>query len=198
MFYLTCCSTCSIMAGVIGLEPTCIQLPFQQLRRQRGYTPMINCLNCNKETNNPKFCSRSCSATYTNKHYPKKKTKKICTWCTESVISWRHSHCHKHLLEYKEGKYSALTIGEYRNKQSVKGKHPSWIHAHVRQFARSWLKELVNQPCRHCGYDKHIELAHIKNVASFPDSALLREVNSIDNVLPLCPNCHWEFDNLPR
>ena len=25
------------------------------------------CLNCGKETTNPKFCSRSCSATFNNK-----------------------------------------------------------------------------------------------------------------------------------
>jgi len=27
----------------------------------------MNCLNCNKETTNPKFCSKSCSASYNNK-----------------------------------------------------------------------------------------------------------------------------------
>ena len=52
--------------------------------------------------------------------------------------------------------------------------------------------------CANCGYDKHVELAHIKAVADFDDDTLLSVVNSPDNVLSLCPNCHWEFDNLPR
>ena len=33
---------------------------------------------------------------------------------------------------------------------------------------------------------------------NYDDSALLGEVNSEDNAIQLCPNCHWEFDNLPR
>jgi len=31
-----------ILVGKVGVEPTCVQLPFQQLRRQRGYLPMYN------------------------------------------------------------------------------------------------------------------------------------------------------------
>lgn len=159
---------------------------------------MINCKNCGKETSNPQFCSRSCSATYTNKLFPKRKTTKSCIVCGDPVLSYRHSRCEKHWNEYKDSRWKNRTIGEYRNKTSVVGKHPSWVHAHVRQFARSWLKSMTDLPCAHCGYDKHVELAHIKDVVSFPDDALLSEVNSPDNVIQLCPNCHWEFDNLPR
>jgi len=32
----------------------------------------MECLNCKKETNNPKFCSRSCSATRNNSLHPKR------------------------------------------------------------------------------------------------------------------------------
>ena len=158
----------------------------------------MNCLNCNKETNNPKFCSKSCSAIYTNKAYPKRKTKRTCIVCGDSVQTYRDSRCQVCKEEHKLNHYRNKTVGEYREKLSVKGKHPSWCHSHVRAFARSWLKHLTQQPCRHCGYDKHVELAHIKDVASFPDDALLGEINAEGNVIPLCPNCHWEFDNLPR
>ena len=88
-----------------------------------------------------------------------------------------------------------MTIGEYRKKNSVKGKHPSWIHSHVRQFNRSWNKHLTEKPCDVCGYDKHVELCHIIPVSSFPDDALLGEFNSDDNNRVLCRNHHWEFDN---
>lgn len=50
--------------------------------------------------------------------------------------------------------------------------------------------------CNSCGYDKHYEVCHIKAVSDFPDEALVEEINSIDNLMALCPNCHWEFDNL--
>jgi DNA-directed RNA polymerase subunit M/transcription elongation factor TFIIS len=50
--------------------------------------------------------------------------------------------------------------------------------------------------CTKCGYDKHYEVAHIKSVADFPSTALVSTINSIDNLIALCPNCHWEHDNL--
>lgn len=157
-----------------------------------------NCLYCKKSTSNPKYCSKSCSAIHTNTIYPKKRTKKVCMDCQSPVSTYRNSRCDFHLEEYKRDKFKNLTVGEYRNKQSILGKHPSWIHSHVRNFARSWLKHLQNESCRYCSYSKHVELAHVKGISSFPDSATLGEINSEENVIPLCPNCHWEFDNLPR
>ena len=156
---------------------------------------MTLCGNCGKETNNPKYCSSRCAAIKTNQIYPKRKTKKVCLVCSKPVSSWRKSRCDYHTEEYKRNKYQQLTLGEYRNKLSVLGKHPSWVHAHIRNFARSWLKDMRQAPCEECGYTKHVELAHIKDVSSFPDSALLSEVNSRENVRSLCPNCHWEFDH---
>lgn len=161
---------------------------------------MKNCLHCNKETKNPKYCSKKCANTHNNTLFPKRQTKKRCVVCNDPVKSWRNNRCEQHTKEYKNfmERYKNKTLGEYRNLNSVKGKHPSWVHAHIRQFARSWFKHLVKLPCAHCGYDKHVELAHIKEISSFQDSALISEVNSPDNIIQLCPNCHWEFDNLPR
>lgn len=131
---------------------------------------------------------------------------------TERVREWRQKNKKKcpfcDSLIYKESKTCVQcspradmghkTLGEYRNLESVKGKHPSWVYAHVRGMARSKFKKLLSLPCAHCGYSKHVELAHVKPLSSFPDSALLSEINSEENVIQLCPNCHWEFDNLPR
>lgn len=50
--------------------------------------------------------------------------------------------------------------------------------------------------CRNCDYKKHVELAHIKPVHSFPKTAKLIEVNATKNLMWLCPNCHWEYDHL--
>ena len=155
------------------------------------------CLNpkCTNQTTNPKYCSRSCAAQHTNILYPKKKTKKKCIVCNDSVKSYRHSRCEKHHLEYQEQKYQNRTVGEYRNMLSLKGKHPSWAHSHIRLFNRSWNKDLIQLPCAKCGYSKHVELCHIKDVASFSDDALLKDINSKENVIQLCRNCHWELNN---
>ncbi len=53
---------------------------------------------------------------------------------------------------------------------------------------------LVKQ-CKVCQYSHHVELAHRKSVSSFPDTATLGEINAPVNLVYLCPNHHWEYDN---
>lgn len=172
---------------------------------------LVNCTQCNKlfdkqsseikRTTNH-FCSRSCAATSNNKGKQKNKPKELT--CKSCSISYRRigkhrseSFCVTCAEAYSERSnwYKQLTIGEYRNKLSVKDKHRSWIHAHIRSFNRSWNKELTLKGCQQCGYDKHVELAHIKAISAFGDDAKLSEVNSPTNILSLCPTHHWEFDN---
>ena len=162
---------------------------------------MKKCFNpkCSELTSNPKYCSRSCSAKHNNVIYPKRKTKKLCIVCNQPVKSYRQNRCkihHNEYMKYKsEEMYQEKTIGEYRNLKSVKGKHPSWIHSHIRLFNRRWNKHLTELPCAKCGYSHHVELCHIKAVSSFNDTELLSTINHPDNNVQLCRNCHWELDN---
>lgn len=158
----------------------------------------MTCLQCSVETNNPKFCSRSCAAKWTNTHTPKRKTKRKCVDCQNPVPTWRKTRCAVCQELYEGNLYKNKTLAEYYNLPSVVGKPASWKASHVRHFARVWLKHLTLLPCRHCSYDKHVELCHIKAVNEFPLTAKLSEVHAESNVIQLCPNCHWEFDNLPR
>lgn len=158
----------------------------------------MQCHLCKKETTNPRFCSRSCAAKLTNKESPKRKLNRVCTKCENLVKSHRHSLCSIHFEEYIDRFKRDKTIGEYRNKLSIKGKHVSWMHSRIRAFARSWLRDIAKLPCAKCGYSLHVELAHIKAVSDYDDNAKISEVNDISNVIQLCRNCHWGFDNLPR
>ena len=158
----------------------------------------MNCVNCGIETNNPKFCSRSCSSSHNNSMCPKRRTNKICVIenCNNSVSSHKSTLCYNHYAERKERlDCKNKTLGFYKEKLSLVGKHKSWQFSHIRSLCRSWLKHLTKLPCYNCGYKKHVELCHIKPITSFPDTALLSEVNSEKNVIQLCRNCHWEFDN---
>lgn len=49
--------------------------------------------------------------------------------------------------------------------------------------------------CAICGYTNHVEIAHIKAVSDFTDDSLLTDINNIENLIALCPNHHWEYDN---
>ena len=84
----------------------------------------------------------------------------------------------------------SITIRELE----IKG-HATAKYAKIRSHAR-WLAARHNllKSCQKCGYSKHVEVAHIKAIKDFADTATLAEVNSFDNLLILCPNCHWEFD----
>ena len=53
----------------------------------------------------------------------------------------------------------------------------------------------VEHKCAVCGYNKHIEVAHIKAVADFEENTKIKEINSITNLIGLCPNHHWEYDH---
>ena len=44
--------------------------------------------------------------------------------------------------------------------------------------------------CFVCGYNNHVEIAHIKAVSDFDKEAELSEINNINNLVALCPNHH--------
>ena len=50
--------------------------------------------------------------------------------------------------------------------------------------------------CKLCNYEKHVEICHRKSVSDFSDETTVSEINHIDNLVALCPNHHWELDNL--
>lgn len=74
------------------------------------------------------------------------------------------------------------------NYQSARGS----IRRHAQNIFEKSVKE---KKCAVCGYDKHYEVAHIKAVADFDDTILISEINDINNLIALCPNHHWEYDN---
>ena len=82
----------------------------------------------------------------------------------------------KELLEKKGTRHGARTA----------------IANHARKL---YMSSSLPKRCAICGYDKHVDVAHIRRVSSFPDEALIGEINSIINLMPLCPTHHWEFDN---
>lgn len=66
----------------------------------------------------------------------------------------------------------------------------------IRKLAQKiYLANVKTPKCSICGYSHHVEVAHIKAVSEFDDNTLISEINSIDNLIGLCPNHHWEYDN---
>ncbi len=145
---------------------------------------MTICLTCKKETKNKKFCSNSCAATFNNTLHPRREKQGACSACGK-IIKTNRKFCRpcyelKHPL--------------WKKTEEMKNKSKN-IRVTARRTALLVKKAGVNQTCVVCGYNKHIEVCHIKPVSEFGADATFSEINALDNLVLLCPNCHWEFDH---
>lgn len=167
-----------------------------------------NCLNCNKQFPSykhynkwSKFCSYNCkniSIAKTRKKRPIKhivNDKRIRNWCFcgEIITGYKVINCKKCNKIIKRNNILDKTLDLFRNEKSVQPKHK---YQKIRNIAKKIIEELKwEKICAMCKYSKHVELAHIKSISSFPDSATIREINSLNNLIYLCPTHHWELDN---
>lgn len=161
---------------------------------------MSNCIECQVKLcgkYQKKFCGRSCAATFNNRIIPKRKAfiqKCKSENCLETIkISDGRIYCSKCIQNKKHLR------GKNRNESSIEEmikRSGSNSYDQIRTHAL-WLyrKERKNSKCKNCGYNKHVELCHIKSIASFSKKSLLKEVNAKENICFLCPNCHWELDH---
>lgn len=124
------------------------------------------------------FCSHSCSATFNNRLREIK----------DKVIKVKEIKPKKEKFDF----ILNLSKKDLINKHGVYYKFRAIIRKHAHYV---FNKHHEHQECKVCGYDAHIEVCHIKSVSSFSDETLIKEINSIDNLVGLCPNHHWEFDN---
>lgn len=162
----------------------------------------MNCLECNKIIESKpgkKFCSRSCAATYNNKLHPKKKLSNKCKTCGCLILSTR-SYCNKCIntppLTHGGPRKAKLQCSDNYTIEEVVLRTGSNRYDRVRANARIKYKDELSKPrCEKCSYNKHVELCHIKPISSFPKNTTLDEVNARNNIMLLCPNCHWEYDN---
>jgi hypothetical protein len=149
---------------------------------------MAACLGCGCDTNNPKFCSRSCAARFNNVLVPKRRPEGRCAVC-ECTVPRRNKYCAKHRPNKpldRSQPICAIADGS---------DHPACRHARLRQDARRMYLAAFPYRCTRCGYDKHIEVCHKRRLTSFPLETPISVVNSLSNLVGLCPNCHWEFDH---
>lgn len=145
------------------------------------------CLHCNVETTNPRFCSRKCSAIYNNHKNPKRLKEHSCKKC-RCPITCKRLYC----FDCSPNRCR----GDITLEQAIyKHHHKSSAFALIRNRARRKGMKIGMTFCAYCGYDKHVEIAHIKPIHQFPLTALISEINHHRNIIALCPNHHWEYDN---
>ena len=169
---------------------------------------IITCENCKNEFDKPNwqvkksvhnFCSRKCACAAATKirwkdHVSPYKNH-FCIKCN-SPRGWRNKSglCNDCLGKSLIEKSKTITVGEIKLKHK-KRKNSRWYSAEIRAFNKGWNTDLTKIPCQKCGYSNHTEMCHIKAIKDFKDHATLGEINNPKNLVILCPNCHWEFDN---
>lgn len=153
----------------------------------------LKCCHCNKafkrkpsEIKRSKnlFCSQSCAAIFNNGKFPKRiKKEKI-----------------KKIRFKEDDKQRKVPVSEIDNitKEELFIKRTTWQSARstIQKHARNRLiVSGIKQECKLCGYSNHVECCHIYPVSMFLPTDTVDKINSLDNLIYLCPNHHWEFDN---
>ncbi len=149
---------------------------------------MTECPVCGRKTRNAKFCSRSCSAKLNNVLTPKRRPGGKCCICQKPIAKsdrYCGEHKPKHYRQRREPLQAFLSAVPQKN----------WRDANVRRDARQTYLAARPYRCVNCGYSKRIDVCHRRPLASFPQETPLEVVNALDNLVGLCPNCHWEFDH---
>ena len=155
---------------------------------------MHQCANpkCNNLTENPKFCSRSCAAIINNKVPKRKARMHQCKVCGIKLPG-RRILCDAHNPQVVD--WSKVTLREASYTPND-GYGNSNRYTKVRDNAQYVYKRSDRfKCCEKCSYDKHYHICHIKSVHLFDLDTPISVINSLDNLIALCPNCHWELDN---
>lgn len=159
------------------------------------------CKNCNQKTKNPKFCSKSCSTSYNSKSENGRKNgrtevAKFCKICSTKIKidSGGTDKCRncRDKIKTKTGDY----VSRYEVTKEMISTNDTQKYRRIRDFARRIAKSHGKlKECKICKYSIHVECAHIKPINEFSDDDKLCEINNPDNLIGLCPNHHWEFEN---
>lgn len=158
----------------------------------------MNCQNekCKSDfepkTYNQKYCCIKCSLAQNQRRF-RKRNAKPCPLCN-ALIKGTSKLCVKCTRQKEQYINQNMTLKEYMSLSSYRG-HPSWLYNKIRALARYLYSDLQKKPCLRCKYSKHVQICHIKPIPSFSDNTQIKVINSPENIIQLCPNCHWELDN---
>jgi hypothetical protein len=166
--------------------------------------PDYKCEKCEKVYDasyvNQRFCSKSCSNAGVHR-----RTKRInyCSGdgCTNAVEYYTNKFCkqckEKRAHVARNSSRGVLlenqTIEQASSKRAGGANHYDNIRWASRQKMLIQIKNGCG--CVSCGWLHHVHVCHIKAIKDFPKDTKVSVVNDFNNLVLLCPNCHWLFDN---
>lgn len=112
--------------------------------------------------------------------------RKVCPKCSINIIAHDSKTCRSCSKNKGDVTIGEVLYGESYNPNSF---------SLIRWRSRRSVSAELSSGCEVCGYRKHVEVCHIKPVSDFSRDTKMSVVNDRGNLIILCPNCHWEFDN---
>lgn len=153
----------------------------------------VVCTYCGNEFNKPpsqiyknNFCNKECRQDYMVKWVE-------CATC-DKRFKKRVSQIKKTANNFCN-KSCAATFNNSKFPKRKIPLHTKNFRERVRADQARLRQTLERNPCFRCGYSKHVDLCHIKAVSEFNENTPIKQVNSLSNLIHLCKNCHWEYDN---
>lgn len=114
--------------------------------------------------------------------------KQYCDTCRLEVLAENgRAHMGNHLADLEN-----MTRKQVRESTPTYQAHRTAIRKHAVRIYTTSGKPLI---CAVCGFPHHAQVCHKRAVSDFPDDALIKEINDINNLVALCPNHHWMLDN---
>jgi len=117
-----------------------------------------------------------------------------CKKCYESKACQKCVNKEKNTLcKINRVKFGNQTLGEFLN---LHDGYTAQKIMPINRNSRILLKETnQDEKCANCGWNKHVQCAHKKPIMSFSKKTKIKIINSLNNLLWMCPNCHWLLDN---
>lgn len=149
----------------------------------------MECLRCQQQTNNPKFCSLSCSASYNNSKAPKRKRQeRKCANCDKQFI-FHPSEASTAKCCSNQCRLEYAWTQKYDKVMQDRGWKPNVTNNTI----RNWFIKFYGNNCMLCGVDAD-------NWQGKPITLIVDHINgdcqnqSLDNVRIVCPNCDSQLD----
>lgn len=189
----TCSKVCqSARQKVPPVEKTCPHC--QKVFYRKAY----EIRRIEKDGHQSLYCSRRCSLAANLKVKPPNPAKiRICKRCG---TEYKNENGYRSTTKCPACPRGAspsdllrMTIAEVEASNNPSQGRDKYLR--IRGQARNMYDYLTKLPCAHCGYEKHVEVCHIKAISDWPKDTLVSTVNARENIVQLCPTHHWELDN---